>query len=54
MINKENSGILLCLKYKMSRDVAKEKNMMLMWTKLETLYMTKFIVSILETTTLFI
>jgi len=40
MINKENSGILLCLKDKMLRDVVKEKNIMSMWTKLESLYMT--------------
>jgi len=53
MINKENSGILLCLKDKMLMDVAKE-NTTSMWTKLESLYMTKSIVSNLETITIFI
>jgi len=41
MVDKARSAIVLCLEDKVLRDVAKESTATSMWSKLESLYMTK-------------
>ena len=41
MIDKAKSAIVLCLKDKFLRDVAREPTATSMWAKMESLYMTK-------------
>ena len=41
MMDKARSAIVLCLRDKVLRDVAKEPTMTSMWSKLKSLYMTK-------------
>ncbi|MCI63878.1 cytochrome P450, partial [Trifolium medium] len=41
MNDKALSAIILCLGDKVLREVAKEKTVVAMWTKLDSLYMTK-------------
>ena len=41
MIDNRNNFIILCLKYNVMRDIAKEKIVTAMQTRLELLYMTK-------------
>ena len=41
MIDRARSAIVLCLGYKALREVAKERIAVGVWTRLETLYMTK-------------
>ena len=41
MVDKTRSAIVLCLGDKVLRDVAKEPTATSMWSKLESLYMTK-------------
>jgi len=41
MIDKANSAIVFCLKYKVLKDFAREATATSMWAKLESLYMTK-------------
>jgi len=43
MVDKARSAIVLCLRYKVLWDVAKEPTAMSMWSKLESLYMTKYL-----------
>jgi hypothetical protein len=43
MVDKARSVIVLCLNDKILRDVAKEPTSTSMWSKLESLYMTKFL-----------